>query len=134
MSIDATILAVERDGDDVVLALGPRIDDSDKTSVTGQRKLRIVNATWQPEPGMDIWGGSSSVQIITKRGARDPVTNNAIGPWYRREGYTRLHEIPTERSEQIKGADFTYECGCYWFCGNLVACKKHRPRPERSEP
>jgi hypothetical protein len=92
MAIDATILSVDRDGADVVLTLGDRLDDNDRPSIAGQRKLRIVNATWEPEPGMDIWGGSSSVQIVTKRGERDPVTNNAIGPWYRREGYTKLHE------------------------------------------
>lgn len=93
MSVDATILAVERDGSDVVLTLGPRLDDNDAASITGQPKLRILDATWEPEPGMDIWGGGSSVQIVTKRGERDPVTNNAIGPWYRRDGYTRLREI-----------------------------------------
>ena len=27
----------------------------------------------------------------------------------------------------VAGADYTYECGCYWFCGNLVACAKHSP-------
>ncbi len=96
MSIDATILTVEHEGSDLVLTLGPRIDDHDAPSIAGQPKLRILNATWEPEPGMDIWGGGSSVQIITERGARDPVTNNAIGPWYRREGYTRLLEV--ERS------------------------------------
>lgn len=92
MSIDATILAVARDGADVVLTLGSRIGDHDKESIAGQPNLRILNATWEPEPGMDIWGGGSSVQIITQPGARDPVTNNAIGPWYRRVGYTRLCE------------------------------------------
>lgn len=99
MSIDATILGVERDGADVVLTLGNRIDDADRQSIAGQPKLRIVNATWQPEPGMDIWGGGSSVQIITKRGEADPVTNNAIGPWYRRDGYTRLHEVPPQQEQ-----------------------------------
>jgi hypothetical protein len=92
MAIDATILSVERDGADVVMTLGNRIDDADAQSIAGQKRLRIVNATWEPEPGMDIWGGSSSVQIVTERGKRDPKTNNAIGPWYRREGYTKLHE------------------------------------------
>jgi len=99
MSIDATILEVERDGADVVLTLGDRIDDNDRNSIAGQPRLRILNATWVPEPGMDIWGGSSTVQIITKRGERDPVTNNAIGPWYRRDGYTRLHECAVVRLE-----------------------------------
>ena len=92
MALDATILDVTRDGADLVLTLGPRIDDADKLFITGQPKLRILNATWTPEPGMDIWGGGSSAQIITKRGERDPVTNNAIGPWYRRKGYTTLVE------------------------------------------
>lgn len=94
MAIDATILSVERDGADVVLTLGPRIQDDERQAIAGQPKLRIVNATWEPEPGMDMWGGGSSVQIVTRRGERDPKTNNAIGPWYRREGYTRLHEAP----------------------------------------
>lgn len=93
MALDATILDVTRDGADLVLTLGPHIDDADKLSIAGQPKLRIVNATWEPQPGMDLWGGGSSVQIVTRRGARDPITNNAIGPWYRREGYTRLFEI-----------------------------------------
>ena len=101
MAIDATILTVERDGADVVLNLGTRIGDDDRQSISGQPKLRIVNATWVPEPGMDIWGGGSSVQIITKRGERDPVTNNAIGPWYRREGYMRLHELSYTRESSI---------------------------------
>lgn len=93
MSIDATILSVERDGPDVVLALGPRLADNDAQSIAGQPTLRILDATWAPEPGMDIWGGGSEVQIVTRRGERDPVTNNAIGPWYRRDGYTRLREV-----------------------------------------
>ena len=93
MSIDATILNVDHEGNDLVLTLVNRLDDDDKESMAGQSRLRIVNATWTPEPGMDIWGGGSSVQIITDRERRDPVTNNAIGPWYRREGYTRLIEV-----------------------------------------
>ncbi len=101
MAIDATILEVKRDGTDVVLTLGPRIDDNNTQSIAGQSKMRILDATWEPEPGMDIWGGGSSVQIVTKRGARDPATNNAIGPWYRREGYTRLRErTPTQEEKQ----------------------------------
>ena len=74
MALDATILDVTRDGADLVLTLGPRIDDADKLSITGQPKLRILNATWTPEPGMDIWGGGSSAQIITKRGERDRIS------------------------------------------------------------
>lgn len=23
--------------------------------------------------------------------------------------------------------DYAYACGCYWFCGNIVACPKHSP-------
>lgn len=99
MAIDATILNVEREGVDVVLTLGARLDDNDRESIAGQPKLRILNATWTPEPGMDIWGSGSSVQIVTKRGERDPVTNNAIGPWYRRDGYTRLREVQPSTDE-----------------------------------
>lgn len=95
MAIDATILAVDRYGPDLLLTLGDRLGtncDGEQPSIAGQRTMLILNATWEPEPGMDIWGGGSSVQIITKRGERDPVTNNAVGPWYRRDGYTALRE------------------------------------------
>jgi hypothetical protein len=30
----------------------------------------------------------------------------------------------------MTGADYSYECGCYWFSGNVVACEKHRPHME----
>jgi hypothetical protein len=96
VAIDATILAVERYGSDLVLTLGDRLSadvGDENPSIAGQRTMRILNATWEPEPGMDIWGGGSSVQIVTERAKRDPVTNNAVGPWYRRDGYTRLVEV-----------------------------------------
>lgn len=25
------------------------------------------------------------------------------------------------------GADYVYGCGCYWFSGNLIACREHSP-------
>lgn len=78
MSLDATILAVERDGDDLLLRLGPRIQDSERLTLAGQETLRIINPTWTPPVGADLWG-SSLVEIIP-------------GHWYRREGYTRLFE------------------------------------------
>lgn len=81
MSLDATILGVERDGADIVLTLGPRIDNDDKLTLAGQDRLRIVNATWEPPVGADLWG-SSRVEILTKPSR-----------WYRREGYTRLFEV-----------------------------------------
>jgi hypothetical protein len=81
MSIDATILDVTRDGTDVVLTLGPRIDDADKLSIAGQVKLRIIAATYVPEVGTDLWGGGSFVELcsVPKR-------------TYLRDGYTRLRE------------------------------------------
>jgi hypothetical protein len=83
MSLDATILAVERDGVDLMLTLGPRIDDADKLSIAGQPRMRIVAATYTPEVGTDLWGGDSLVELCStpKR-------------MYRREGYTKLHESP----------------------------------------
>ena len=57
MSLDATILEVERDGADVVLTLGPRIDNDDRLTLAGQDRMRILEATFVPEPGMDLWGG-----------------------------------------------------------------------------
>lgn len=90
MAIDATILAVDRDGKDLLLTLGPRIQDDDRNTIAGQSKLRILNATWAPDPGMDIWGGGSSVQILTGHAG--------AGPWYERVGYTTLiekHPLPS---------------------------------------
>lgn len=80
MALDATILDVTWDGADVVLTLGPRIDDADKLSIAGQSKLRIKNATWEPPVGVDLWG-SSQVEILT-----------TPSRWYRRDGYTTLYE------------------------------------------
>lgn len=83
MSLDATILAVERDGADLVLILGPRIDWDEKPSIAGQPRMRIVGATWTPQPGMDISGGENTVR----------VTDAAhMTHCYVREGYTRLRE------------------------------------------
>lgn len=31
----------------------------------------------------------------------------------------------------MKGADWTWKCGCYSFCGTFVPCPEHAPkRPE----
>jgi hypothetical protein len=51
MSIDATILNVEPEGPDLILTLVSRLDDNDRASLRGQPQLRILNATWRPEPG-----------------------------------------------------------------------------------
>lgn len=81
MSIDATILGVERDGVDVVLTLGPRIQDDDRLSIAGQERMRILDATYVPDVGMDIWGGGSFVELCSVPKRR-----------YVREGYTKLRE------------------------------------------
>jgi hypothetical protein len=81
MSLDATILAVDREGADVVLTLGPRIDDAEKLSIAGQGKLRILNATYEPPVGCDLWGGDSFVELLTQPRR-----------WYTRIGYTKLKE------------------------------------------
>lgn len=81
MSIDATILQVERDGADVVLTLGPRIDNDDKLSLAGQERMRILDATYTPEVGMDLWGGDSIVELCSTPKRK-----------YHRQGYTRLRE------------------------------------------
>lgn len=81
MSLDATIIDVERDGPDVVLTLGPRIDDNDRLSITGQNRMRILDATYVPEVGTDLWGDGSLVELCSTPKRQ-----------YRREGYTRLRE------------------------------------------
>ncbi len=81
MAIDATVLEVEWDGADVVLTLGPRIGDAERLSISGQEKLRILNATFEPPVGVDVWGGGSFVEMLTTPKRQ-----------YVREGYTRLRE------------------------------------------
>jgi hypothetical protein len=88
MSIDATILEVQREGADLRLILGPRIDRDDKLTCAGQSQMRILDATWSPEPGMDIWGDAGSVEITP--GALGKNFNTPR--WYVREGFTRLRE------------------------------------------
>lgn len=82
MSLDATILDVERDGSDVVLTLGSRINDDDKLSIAGQPKMLILDATYVPEVGLDLWGGDSLVELCST-----PKRH------YRRDGYTRMREV-----------------------------------------
>lgn len=88
MSIDATILQVEQDGSDVVLTLGPRIDNDDRLSLAGQERMRILNATYLPEVGTDLWGGDSQVELCSSPKRR-----------YHREGYTRLREWEAGRPD-----------------------------------
>lgn len=92
MSIDATILGIERDGPDVVLILGPRIqdghDERERLSIAGQERLRILDATYVPEVGTDIWGGGSTVELCSTPKRQ-----------YHREGYTRLREWDAGRHD-----------------------------------
>ena len=34
----------------------------------------------------------------------------------------------------VDGADYSYNCGCYWFSGNVVACRKHSPHAAVATP
>ena len=88
MSLDATILGVERDGPDVVLTLGPRIDNDDRLTLAGQERMRILDATYVPEVGTDLWGGDSQVELCSSPKRR-----------YHREGYTRLREWEAGRRD-----------------------------------
>ena len=36
-------------------------------------------------------------------------------------------EADPRGSGRVQGADYSYSCGCYWFCGNVIACATHRP-------
>lgn len=88
MSIDATILGVDRDGSDVVLTLGPRIDNDDRLTLTGQDRMRILDATYVPEVGTDLWGDAGQVELCSVPKRR-----------YHREGYTRLRELEAGRHD-----------------------------------
>jgi len=89
VAIDAVIRDVVRDGDALPLDLEPRRYRPEVAarcgyhfSIPGQSRLYIDNPTWTPQPGMAIWGGDSSVEIV-----------NATEPqWYVRTSYTRMQE------------------------------------------
>jgi hypothetical protein len=59
MSIDGIIERVEKDGADLILHLGKRVD----YQPVGAETLVIKEFTHIPEVGLDIWGGSNSVII-----------------------------------------------------------------------
>ena len=79
MSIAGFISEVWIDGSDVILALKPR---PEKRDIVGQYYLTIRNATWVPNVGLEIWGGSNSVIIEA-----DPYHE------YERVTLTELEEI-----------------------------------------
>lgn len=64
MSINAKIRDTERNGHSLTLFLEPRWDERvDRFSIVGQPMLRIEHVTWEPQPGMIVWGGSGEVVI-----------------------------------------------------------------------
>lgn len=84
MSIDAAITKVERIGNDVRLTLAPRVERAGGWSLPGQQYLTILNATYEPHIGMELWGGAGSCELIR------PF--DEVNLRYRRQGYTRLVE------------------------------------------
>lgn len=86
MSIDAVIAWVTETDEglrlDLISRLHARDDGSVTTSPSGQPTLTIAGSrTWQPERGMEVWGGSGSVEIVA-----DPPRR------YERIGYTSIRE------------------------------------------
>lgn len=68
MAIDAVIIAVKQDNNDLILTLGKRIykDGGGKwgSSIPGQPELRILNFTYRPLIGQFIWGGSDTARAV----------------------------------------------------------------------
>lgn len=68
MALDAVIVNVEDDGEDLLLILGSRLykDGAGKwgSSIPGQTVLRIKNATYRPLAGQFIWGGADTARTV----------------------------------------------------------------------
>ena len=64
-------------------------------------------------------------EVLTDHRGRVGVRNLETG---------RLSYMPERRLRDARdagkrgGADHVYDCGCYWFSGNIVACRLHAPR------
>lgn len=85
MAIDGQIERVRNVPEGIELELCPRYGvGSGEESIPGQNHLTILNPTWTPAVGMEIWGSASSVEIVTDE--------TGVRREYERVGYTRLKE------------------------------------------
>jgi hypothetical protein len=92
MAIDAVIADVYEVEDGYRLELADyeiQVEDRRYLSIAGQPFMTILNPTWKPEPGMRIWGGSGSCQILWPG---EDSSSQRRGHWYDRIGYARLRE------------------------------------------
>ncbi len=66
MAIDAVIVKVIEDHDDLILVLGPRVYQTGGgkwgTSFAGQPEVRVKNYTYMPVVGQHIWGGADTAR------------------------------------------------------------------------
>lgn len=91
MSIDATIAFVQRtrhhgeEALELTLIDRPPGNSGQSWGIAGQSTMWILSPTWEPDIGMDIWGGGGTVEIVDG-------PDDGHRPVYRREGYTRLRE------------------------------------------
>ena len=86
MAIDGRIRNARRWDDCVVIRIGGHVENNRHVTLPGQRRMVIENATYLPQSGQAIWGGSSSVRI-------EPLHPGEPTRVYQRKGYTRLVEV-----------------------------------------
>lgn len=86
MAIDGRIRRARKWGECVVITIGPRVYDNKHLTNPGQRRLTILNATYMPQSGQAIWGGSDTCHI-------EPLTVGEPTRHYRRQGSTKLIEV-----------------------------------------
>lgn len=118
MSIDATIAFVQctehqgHPASELTLIDRPPGDSGQSWGIAGQSTMWIIEPTWEPEIGMEIWGGSGIVEIVDG-------PDDGHRPVYRREGYTRLREaLDYVRGRFVNGArDNRGDCPA---CGHWV--------------
>lgn len=87
MSIDAVIDEIVEEGANLRLYLRPRTESDLSESIAGQPAMIILDFTWKPTVGQEIWGGANSCVI-------EPLWGHGVPRWYDRIGYTRLKERP----------------------------------------
>jgi hypothetical protein len=89
MAIDAVIDELVEEGSNLRLILRPRVESDLTDSLPGQSALVILDYTWTPDIGQEIWGGSDLCII-------EPLWGKGEQHKYRRIGYTKLRERATD--------------------------------------
>jgi hypothetical protein len=96
MAIDAVIDNLSDEGVNLRLYLRPRTEPDMTESIAGQSEMVILDYTWKPEIGQEIWGGSGLCII-------EPLWGQGDQHLYDRIGYTQLRERKKVHTHRVIG-------------------------------